>query len=53
MTCCVAGDGVYATNEGGRIKLVDLKSDNTTDLVALTDVRDVREPFAIYSPLAS
>ncbi|KAI0758596.1 Alpha/Beta hydrolase protein [Irpex lacteus] len=35
-----AGDGVYATNEGGRIKLVDLKSDNTTDLVALTDVRD-------------
>ncbi|KAI0091440.1 dipeptidyl aminopeptidase [Irpex rosettiformis] len=35
-----AGDGVYATNEGGRIKLVDLKSDNTTDLVALTDIRD-------------
>ena len=32
---------MYATNEGGRIKLVDLKSDNTTDLVVLTDIRDV------------
>ena len=32
---------MYATNEGGRIELVDLKSDNTTDLVVLSDIRDV------------
>ncbi len=49
---CVAGDGVYATNEGGRIKLVDLKSDNTTDLVALTDVRDVSIFLKWYSTVS-
>ncbi|KAI0339697.1 dipeptidyl aminopeptidase [Trametopsis cervina] len=35
-----AGDGVYATSEAGRIKLVDLKSNKTTELVSMTNVTD-------------
>lgn len=37
-----AGDGVFSTSEGGIIKLVDLKTNTTTDLLDTKDVRDVR-----------
>ncbi|KAI0676150.1 dipeptidyl aminopeptidase [Trametes maxima] len=35
-----AGDGVFATQQGSFISLVDLKSNTTKELVSLTDVRD-------------
>ncbi|KAI0685597.1 dipeptidyl aminopeptidase [Cytidiella melzeri] len=35
-----AGDGVYATTDGGHIKLVDLKTGNTTELVLIADIKD-------------
>ncbi|KAI0640694.1 dipeptidyl aminopeptidase [Trametes meyenii] len=35
-----AGDGVFATQQGSSISLVDLKSNTTKELVLLTDVRD-------------
>lgn len=41
LTVVSAGDGVFATNQHGTIALVDLKSNTTTTLVALNDVRDV------------
>jgi dipeptidyl aminopeptidase B len=39
----LAGDGVFATSQHGEIALVDLKSNNTTKLVTMADVKDVRE----------
>ncbi len=36
-----AGDGVFATSQHGHIALVDLKSNSTTNLVAMADVKDV------------
>jgi len=36
-----AGDGVFATMGDGTIELVDLKSNSTTVLVKLTDIKDV------------
>lgn len=36
-----AGDGVFSTNDNGMIKLVDLKTNATTDLLKYSDVRDV------------
>ena len=38
--CFPAGDGVFATMEDGTIELVDLKSNSTTVLVKLTDIKD-------------
>ncbi|PSS03331.1 hypothetical protein PHLCEN_2v4005 [Hermanssonia centrifuga] len=35
-----AGDGVFATSQHGHIALVDLKSNSTTNLVAMADVKD-------------
>ncbi|KAF5354550.1 hypothetical protein D9758_011204 [Tetrapyrgos nigripes] len=35
-----AGDGVFSISEGGYIKLVDLKSNTTTNLVHTVDARD-------------
>lgn len=47
-----AGDGVYATSEGGYIRLVDLKSNKTRDLVAMTDATDVSaHQAALYASL--
>ncbi|KZT20995.1 hypothetical protein NEOLEDRAFT_1074339 [Neolentinus lepideus HHB14362 ss-1] len=37
-----AGDGVFSISEGGYIKLVDLKTNNTRNLVATPDVKDER-----------
>ena len=37
----VAGDGVFATMGDGTIELVDLKSNSTTVLVKLKDIKDV------------
>ncbi|KAI0630468.1 dipeptidyl aminopeptidase [Trametes polyzona] len=37
-----AGDGVFATVQGNTISLVDLKSNTTTELVSLTDLKDER-----------
>lgn len=39
---CPAGDGVFATSQNGEIALVDLKSNKTTTLVKMDDVKDVR-----------
>lgn len=36
-----AGDGVFATSQDGEITLVDLKSNKTTTLVKMDDVKDV------------
>lgn len=36
-----AGDGVFSLSEGGYIKLVDLKSNTTQDLLAYSDIQDV------------
>jgi len=36
-----AGDGVFATMGDGTIELVDLKSNSTTVLVKLADIKDV------------
>jgi dipeptidyl aminopeptidase len=41
MNCCTAGDGVFSLLEGSHIKLVDLKSNNTTNLISILDVKDV------------
>lgn len=38
----LAGDGVFATSQHGEIALVDLKSNKTTKLVKMDDVKDVR-----------
>ncbi|PPQ68381.1 hypothetical protein CVT25_007919 [Psilocybe cyanescens] len=35
-----AGDGVFSLSEGGYIKLVDLKSNTTTNLIRTADVKD-------------
>ncbi|KAK1233376.1 Dipeptidyl peptidase 4 [Marasmius sp. AFHP31] len=35
-----AGDGVFSINEGGLIKLVDLKTNETRNLVDMRDVKD-------------
>ena len=45
----LAGDGVFATSQGGNISLVDLKSNTTTTLVKLTDVRDVSS-WLVHQP---
>lgn len=39
---CSAGDGVFTTSKDGYITLVDLKSNSTRNLVALSDLKDVR-----------
>jgi len=39
-----AGDGVYAVKGDGAIKLVDLKSNTTTVLVKLSDIKDASIP---------
>lgn len=39
-----AGDGVFATDQGGDITLVDLKTNTTKKLVTKNDVTDVSEP---------
>ena len=36
-----AGDGVYSVFQDGFIKLVSLESNTTTDLVRISDLRDV------------
>ena len=36
----LAGDGVFATMGDGTIELVDLKSNSTTVLVKLADIKD-------------
>lgn len=38
----LAGDGVFSIEEGGYIKLVDLKTNTTSNLVRKSDVQDVR-----------
>ncbi|KAF8643012.1 hypothetical protein AX16_009257 [Volvariella volvacea WC 439] len=41
-----AGDGVFSIDEDGYIRLVDLKTNRTTDLVRKNDVRDTSgQPF--------
>ncbi|KDR80915.1 hypothetical protein GALMADRAFT_241446 [Galerina marginata CBS 339.88] len=43
-----AGDGVFSLSEGGYIKLVDLKSNTTTNLIRNDDVKDDQgNPLAI------
>lgn len=44
MVCSTltAGDGVFSISEQGIIKLVDLKTNTTTDLLDTKDVKDVR-----------
>ena len=37
----LAGDGVFSLSEGGYIKLVDLKSNTTRNLLAYENVKDV------------
>jgi hypothetical protein len=37
----IAGDGVFSISQDGYIKLVDLKTNTTTNLVAAKDVKDV------------
>jgi hypothetical protein len=50
--CCpsrryfVAGDGVFSIFHNGRIQLVDLKSNTTTDLVSVMDIKDVSAFFS-------
>lgn len=39
-----AGDGVFSSVSGGAIRLVDLKTQHSQDLVNLVDIRNVR-PF--------
>jgi len=39
---CTAGDGVFSIEEEGYIKLVDLKTNQTKDLVRKSDVSTVR-----------
>jgi len=41
MNCCIAGDGVFSQLDGTHIKLIDLKSDDTTNLISVSDVKDV------------
>lgn len=36
-----AGDGVFSRLEGGKIKLVDLKSNTTRELLSTMDIKDV------------
>ncbi|OAX34903.1 hypothetical protein K503DRAFT_774059 [Rhizopogon vinicolor AM-OR11-026] len=36
-----AGDGVFSIFQNGQIQLVDLKSNKTTDLVSMVDIKDV------------
>ncbi len=45
MNCCTAGDGVFSRLEGSYIKLIDLKSNNTTNLISVLDVKDVNIDF--------
>lgn len=45
--CWIAGDGVFSSLEGGHIKLVDLKSNKTTNLISVLDVKDVRTMISI------
>ena len=37
-----AGDGVFSIQQDGYVKLVDLKTNTTSNLVNMTEVRDVR-----------
>lgn len=47
----IAGDGVYSVSEDGIIKLVDLKSNTTRNLVQQADVKDVGYPTLLsFSP---
>jgi dipeptidyl aminopeptidase B len=39
---CKAGDGVFSVYQDGYIKLVNLKSNTTTNLVRYSDLKDVR-----------
>jgi hypothetical protein len=36
-----AGDGVFSVSQDGSIKLVSLESNTTTDLVQISDLKDV------------
>ena len=45
----LAGDGVYAISQTGSIQLVDLKTNITTDLVQLNDVRRVSSNIHLFS----
>ena len=45
-----AGDGVFATIQRGDINLIDLKSNTTTTLVTMNDIKDVSDAiFAAYT----
>ncbi|EIW75144.1 dipeptidyl aminopeptidase [Coniophora puteana RWD-64-598 SS2] len=44
-----AGDGVFSTFEGGTIKLVDLKTNTTSNLVSMADIRDEQGAMLIWS----
>jgi len=37
----LAGDGVFSVSQDGKINLVDLKTNKTTNLLATADVKDV------------
>lgn len=37
----LAGDGVFSVSDGAFISLVDLKSNTTTNLISISDVKDV------------
>ena len=37
----LAGDGVFSVSDGVFISLVDLKSNTTTNLISISDVKDV------------
>jgi hypothetical protein len=47
----LAGDGVYSIHEGGFIKLVDMKTNTTRELVSTADVSNVRAQFVIIALL--
>ena len=47
-----AGDGVFSSVSGGAIKLVDLKTQHSQDLVNLVDIRNVC-PFVWRSSMIS
>ena len=44
QTLLIAGDGVFSLLENNDIKLVDLKTNITTTVVSLFDIRDVSDP---------
>lgn len=52
LTPFIAGDGVFSIRDDGFIKLVDLKTNSTRNLVSTKDIRDVRDAI-IANCLAS